>query len=56
MTVRLASPKAILFDWDNTLVDSWGGIAEALNARGIVSPRGGTWYACSVANLLKRAA
>jgi len=31
VTVRLASPKAILFDWDNTLVDSWGGIAEALN-------------------------
>ncbi len=28
---RWTSPKAILFDWDNTLVDSWGTIHEALN-------------------------
>jgi phosphoglycolate phosphatase len=27
----LARPKAILFDWDNTLVDSWTTIHEALN-------------------------
>ena len=27
----LARPRAILFDWDNTLVDSWGTIHEALN-------------------------
>lgn len=27
----LARPKAILFDWDNTLVDSWATIHEALN-------------------------
>jgi phosphoglycolate phosphatase len=26
----LARPKAVLFDWDNTLVDSWGTIHEAL--------------------------
>ena len=26
-----ARPRAILFDWDNTLVDSWGTIHEALN-------------------------
>ncbi len=25
-------PKAIVFDWDNTLVDSWEGIREAYNA------------------------
>jgi len=25
-------PKAIIFDWDNTLVDSWGVIQDALNA------------------------
>lgn len=25
-------PRAILFDWDNTLVDNWGVIAEAFNA------------------------
>ena len=27
----LTRPKAILFDWDNTLVDSWTTIHEALN-------------------------
>lgn len=25
-------PRAIIFDWDNTLVDSWDAIAEAINA------------------------
>jgi len=28
----LPYPKAILFDWDNTLVDTWPVITEALNA------------------------
>jgi phosphoglycolate phosphatase len=28
---NLGRPRAILFDWDNTLVDSWGTIHEALN-------------------------
>ncbi len=27
----LRRPRAMLFDWDNTLVDSWGTIHEALN-------------------------
>lgn len=27
-----ARPRAILFDWDNTLVDNWPAIHEALNA------------------------
>ena len=27
----LPAPRAILFDWDNTLVDNWGAIHEALN-------------------------
>lgn len=27
----VARPRAVLFDWDNTLVDSWGTIHEALN-------------------------
>ena len=27
----LAYPKAIIFDWDNTLVDSWPVIQDALN-------------------------
>ena len=30
-------------------------IADALNARGISTPRGGRWYACSVRNTLERA-
>jgi hypothetical protein len=30
-------------------------IAEALNARGIPTARGGRWYAQSVANVLERA-
>jgi DNA invertase Pin-like site-specific DNA recombinase len=30
-------------------------IAEALNARGITTPRGGKWYAKSVSNVLARA-
>src|ERR1700741_1555466 len=29
---EMARPRAILFDWDNTLVDSWTTIHEALNA------------------------
>jgi phosphoglycolate phosphatase len=29
--LRLHRPRAILFDWDNTLVDSWATIHEALN-------------------------
>jgi len=27
----LTRPRALIFDWDNTLVDSWGTIHEALN-------------------------
>jgi phosphoglycolate phosphatase len=29
--VALQRPRAIIFDWDNTLVDSWGTIHDALN-------------------------
>jgi phosphoglycolate phosphatase len=29
--MTMAKPAAVLFDWDNTLVDSWGVIGEALN-------------------------
>jgi phosphoglycolate phosphatase len=31
ITGPIAKPQAILFDWDNTLVDSWAVIHEALN-------------------------
>lgn len=30
-TARLPSPRAILFDWDNTLVDTWPCIGKATN-------------------------
>src|SRR6185295_2957795 len=29
--VMLARPKAVLFDWDNTLVDTWPCIGKATN-------------------------
>jgi phosphoglycolate phosphatase len=32
MSSFLPPPRAILFDWDNTLVDTWGTIQAALNA------------------------
>ena len=31
MPSSLSRPRAIIFDWDNTLVDSWGTIHDALN-------------------------
>ncbi|WP_338056160.1 HAD family hydrolase [Telmatospirillum siberiense] len=31
MEPALVKPRGIIFDWDNTLVDSWGCIGEALN-------------------------
>lgn len=37
-------------------VKSLGGIAAALNAQGIVTPRGGQWHASSVRNLVGRLA
>jgi len=30
--VALRPPRAVLFDWDNTLVDNWATITEAFNA------------------------
>jgi phosphoglycolate phosphatase len=32
MSVGLARPRAVLFDWDNTLVDSWETLRAAINA------------------------
>jgi len=37
-------------------VTTLAGVADALNARGIRSPRGGTWRISSVQNLVERAA
>ena len=30
MTVDIEKPRALIFDWDNTLVDTWPTIHEAL--------------------------
>ena len=30
--MNLPKPNAVIFDWDNTLVNTWPIIAEALNA------------------------
>jgi DNA invertase Pin-like site-specific DNA recombinase len=35
-------------------ISSLGGIANALNERGMLTPRGGSWHKTSVANLLSR--
>jgi len=32
MSLGLARPRAVLFDWDNTLVDSWETLRVAINA------------------------
>ncbi|MGE0754145.1 MAG: HAD family hydrolase [Alphaproteobacteria bacterium] len=32
MSVILPAPKAVIFDWDNTLVDTWPIIHEAINS------------------------
>jgi len=29
--MKIALPDGVIFDWDNTLVDSWSAIAEAIN-------------------------
>ena len=39
-----------------TGISTLAGIANALNARGIPTARGGLWYASTVRNLLARAA
>ncbi len=31
MTADLTRPRAVIFDWDNTLIDSWGAIHDAQN-------------------------
>lgn len=44
----------VIVDIQSEGVTSLNGIAKSLNLRGILSPRGGTWYASGVANVLKR--
>jgi hypothetical protein len=42
----------VIKDIRKTGAKSLRAIADALNARGIATPRGGKWYAASVSNVL----
>jgi len=42
-----ARPRALLFDWDNTLADNWSAIGEALNAT-LVAMGQAPWSAAEV--------
>lgn len=46
--------KPVIADLASAGITSLGGIAKALNDRGIQTPRGGDWYKTSVSNLLAR--
>jgi len=48
------SLQPVLEALTNLGITSLGAVADALNERGILTPRGGRWYKSSVANLLKR--
>ena len=50
-----ANVLPIIRELQRTGAKSLHQIADALNARGISTPRGGHWYAKSVSNLLARA-
>ena len=50
-----ANAAPIIADIQKSGITSLRGIAEALNARGIATARGGTWAAPTVRNVLRRA-
>jgi len=49
-----ANVRPIIEDIKRAGVESWNGIAKALNARGVKAARGGGWSARTVANILAR--
>jgi DNA invertase Pin-like site-specific DNA recombinase len=49
-----ANLKPVLDSLKAEGIDSLGGIASALNERGMLTPRGGQWHKSSVSNLLSR--
>lgn len=51
---RASNVIPIINEIKSTGVHTLSGIAEALNKRGIQTPRGGKWYAMSVRNVLAR--
>jgi DNA invertase Pin-like site-specific DNA recombinase len=50
-----ANVLPVIRELQRTGVKSLHQIADALNARGISTPRGGKWYAKSVSNVMARA-
>ena len=50
---RAANVVPIIRDIERSGATSFRAIAEALNARGIKSPRGGVWYGGTVRNALR---
>ncbi len=50
-----ANVLPVIRDIQRSGATSLHAIADALNARGIPTPRGGQWYAKSVSNILARA-
>lgn len=48
--------QPVIADLQGEGINSLGGLAAALNERGILTPRGGSWHKTSVGNLLKRLA
>jgi hypothetical protein len=52
---RAANVVPVIREIQRTGATSLHRIADALNARGITTPRGGAWYGKSVANILTRA-
>lgn len=51
-----ANLQPVIYTLKTEGIISLGGIAKALNERGMLTPRGGTWYKTSVSNLLARIA
>ncbi len=51
---RAADLRPVLEDIRAAGIATLAGIAEQLNARGMLTPRAGRWHASSVANLLRR--
>jgi DNA invertase Pin-like site-specific DNA recombinase len=49
-----ANLKPVIEALKATGITSLGGIAKALNERGMLTPRGGTWHKTSVSNLIAR--
>jgi DNA invertase Pin-like site-specific DNA recombinase len=52
---RAAELVPVIQEIKDAGITSFAGIARALNARGVTTPRGGKWYPTSVKNVVERA-